>query len=80
MKKIVYIGTYLGFIGGIERYMQQSAQLLRRSGLAVHCLYLEQGGREQQSFADSFDSIQKFSPEKVGEMWLDLIKRLTEKK
>ena len=63
MKRVLYIGKYNGIVGGIERYMQQSAQLLRRSGLAVHCLYMEQGGREQQSFADSFDSIQKFSPE-----------------
>ena len=63
MKRILYIGKYNGIVGGIERYMQQSAQLLRKSGLAVHCLYMEQGGREQQSFADAFDSIQKFSPE-----------------
>ena len=39
MKNIVYIGKYNGIIGGIERYMQKSAELLRRNGLLVHYLY-----------------------------------------
>ena len=63
MKNIVYIGKYNGIIGGIERFMQNSAVLLRRNGFAVHCFYTENGGKNQESFAASFDSITKFSPE-----------------
>ena len=63
MKKILYIGKYNGIIGGIERYMQKSAQLLRRNGFAVHYLYTDNGGKEQGSFASAFDSISEFSPE-----------------
>ncbi len=63
MKNILYIGRYNGIIGGIERYMQQSAELLRRSGFSVHYLYTENGGREQEKFAAAFDSIQIFSAE-----------------
>jgi hypothetical protein len=63
MKNIIYIGRYNGIIGGIERYMQQSAELLRRNGYAVHYLYTENGGREQEKFAQSFDSTGMFAPE-----------------
>ena len=49
MKNILYIGRYNGIIGGIERYMQKSAELLRRNGFAVHYLYTENGGREQEN-------------------------------
>ena len=61
MKNVLYIGKFNGIIGGIERYMQQSAGLLRRSGFAVRYLFTEDGGREQQSFAAAFDGIEKFS-------------------
>jgi len=50
MKNILYIGKYNGIIGGIERYMQNSANLLRRNGFTVHYLYTEEGGREQELF------------------------------
>ena len=63
MKNILYIGKYNGIIGGIERFMQNSAELLRRNGFAVHCFYTENGGKDQGSFAAAFDSITKFSPE-----------------
>ena len=35
MKNILYIGKYNGIIGGIERYMQKSADLLRQNGLLI---------------------------------------------
>ena len=63
MKNILYIGKYNGIIGGIERYMQKSAELLRRNGFAMHCFYTEKGGKDQESFAAAFDSIAEFSPE-----------------
>ena len=62
MKNIVYIGKYNGIIGGIERYMQKSAELLRSNGFAVHCFYTEKGGKDQESFAAAFDSVTEFSP------------------
>ena len=43
MKNILYIGKYNGIVGGIERYMQKSAELLRRNAFAVHYLYTENG-------------------------------------
>ena len=63
MTNILYIGKYNGIIGGIERYMQKSAELLRRNGFAVHYLYTENGGKEQENFASAFDTVQIFSPE-----------------
>ncbi len=63
MKNILYIGRYNGIIGGIERYMVNSAKLLRRNGFAVHYLYTENGGRNQAEFAQSFDSVKMFAPE-----------------
>ena len=54
MKNIVYIGQYNGIIGGIERYMQKSAEILRRNGFAVQCLYMEEGGRDQHIFSAAF--------------------------
>ena len=63
MKNILYISKYNGIVGGIERYMQKSAELLRRNSFAVHYLYTENGGKEPESFANAFDTVQIFSPE-----------------
>ena len=48
MKQILYIGKYNGIIGGIERYMQNSADLLQKNGFAVHYRYIEDGGKDQE--------------------------------
>lgn len=61
MKSIVYIGKFLGIIGGIERYMQHSAILLRRNGFTVHYLYTGETTRNAEEFTAAFDSVQKFS-------------------
>ena len=63
MKTILYIGKYNGIIGGIERYMQKSAELLRHNDFTVHYLHTETGGNDPEKFAAAFDSIGKFSPE-----------------
>ena len=73
MKNIVYIGKYNGIIGGIERYMQKSAELLRRNGLLVHYLYTENGGKDQAAFAQAFDSINVFSPENTLLQTADIV-------
>ena len=63
MKNILYIGKYNGIVGGIERYMQKSAELLRRNGFTVNYLYTENGGRDQENFAGAFASLAEFSPD-----------------
>ncbi|MBE6398874.1 MAG: glycosyltransferase family 4 protein [Lentisphaerae bacterium] len=62
MKNILYIGKYNGIIGGIERYMQKSAVLLRQNGFAVHYRFIENGGKDQAAFAAAFDSVKPFLP------------------
>ena len=61
MKNILYIGKYNGIIGGIERYMQKSAELLKRNGFAVHLRYFETGGKNTCEFAAAFASVKLFS-------------------
>ena len=63
MKNILYIGKYNGIIGGIERYMQKSAELLRQNGFAVHYRYIENGGKDENAFAAAFTTIKKFTPD-----------------
>ena len=62
MKNILYIGKYNGIIGGIERYMQKSAELLRSNGFTVHYCYIENGGRDESAFAAAFTTVKKFIP------------------
>ena len=62
MKNILYIGKYNGIIGGIERYMQKSAGLLRSNGFTVHYRYIENGGRDESAFAAAFSAVKKFAP------------------
>ena len=73
MKNIVYLGKYNGIVGGIERYMQKSAELLRANGYQVHYLYTENGGREQAQLAGAFDSVALFSPESTCLKKADLV-------
>lgn len=63
MKTILYIGKFNGIIGGIERYMQQSAMLLRQNGFAVHYRYFEPGGKDHAAFEAAFSGVGFFSPE-----------------
>ena len=73
MKNILYIGKYNGIVGGIERYMQKSAELLRKNGFSVHCLYTDNGAREQACFAAAFDSIAPFVPESEAVSSADMV-------
>ena len=63
MKQILYIGKYNGIIGGIERYIQNSADLLQKNGFAVHYRYIEDGGKDQERFTGTFESVKIFSPD-----------------
>jgi len=41
MPRIRFVNQYAGIIGGIERYMERTAPLLRRNGFTVDCCYTE---------------------------------------
>ena len=73
MKNIVYIGKYNGIIGGIERYMQKSAELLRQNGFNIHYLHTDNGGKEQTKFAAAFDSVAEFSTDNTRIAEADII-------
>lgn len=73
MKNILYIGKYNGIIGGIERYMQKSADLLRRHGYTVHYRYIEPGGKDPEVFAAAFDSVKLFAPADEISKSVDLV-------
>jgi glycosyltransferase involved in cell wall biosynthesis len=51
--KILFIGRYAGFDGGVERYEHTAALLLRRNGYKVYCAYQEEG-REFENFSVAF--------------------------
>ena len=73
MKNILYIGKYNGIIGGIERYMQKSAELLQRNGFVLHYRYIEEGGKDQTAFASAFSSVKPFFPEDEALRAADLV-------
>ena len=73
MKNILYIGTYNGIIGGIERYIQNSAILLRKNNYIVNYLYTTCGGVDKEIFAKSFDLMAKFDPENLAIKEADII-------
>ena len=41
MARIRFVNQYAGIIGGIERYMERTAPLLRQNGFQVDCCYAE---------------------------------------
>ncbi len=61
MKNVVYIGRYLGIVGGIERYMLRSAQLLRNQGVRVSYLHSGEMARDELRFAAAFDAVSRFT-------------------
>jgi len=54
MPRIRFVNQYAGIIGGIERYMERTAQILRRNGFAVDCLYAEKT-QDSERFLAAFD-------------------------
>ena len=54
MPRIRFVNQYAGIIGGIERYMERTAQLLRRNGFTVDCCYAEKT-RDPERFLAAFD-------------------------
>jgi glycosyltransferase involved in cell wall biosynthesis len=54
MPRIRFVNQYAGIIGGIERYMERTAQLLRRNGFTVDCCYAEKT-QDSERFLAAFD-------------------------
>ena len=61
--KILFIGRYAGFDGGIERYEHTVAGLLQRDGYEVCCAYQEKS-REYATFASAFQQMLR-----LDEIW-----------
>lgn len=54
MPRIRFVNQYAGIIGGIERYMERTALLLRRNGFTVDCCYAEKT-QDSERFPAAFD-------------------------
>ena len=54
MPRIRFVNQYAGIIGGIERYMERTALLLRRNGFTVDCCYVEKT-QDSGRFLAAFD-------------------------
>jgi len=60
MPHIRFINQYAGFIGGVERYMERTALLLRRNGFTVDCCYAETA-QDSERFLSAFDRSETIS-------------------
>ena len=64
MPRIRFVNQYAGIIGGIERYMERTALLLRRNGFTVDCCY-EEKTQDAERFLSAFDRAETIS-ESIG--------------
>ena len=60
MPRIRFVNQYAGIIGGIERYMERTALLLRRNGFTVDCCYAEKT-QDSEHFLAAFDHAETIS-------------------
>ena len=60
MTRIRFVNHYAGIIGGIERYMERTALLLRANGFSVDCCYLEKT-QDAERFLAAFDRAETIS-------------------
>ncbi len=60
MPRIRFVNQYAGIIGGIERYMERTALLLRRNGFTVDCCYVEKT-QDSERFLAAFDHAETIS-------------------
>ena len=56
LNRILFIGEHCGFVGGIERYMHQAAQLLAEDGVDVDALCFEEA-RGSEPFRKAFRNV-----------------------
>ena len=60
MPRIRFVNQYAGIIGGIERYMERTARLLRQNGFTVDCCYAERT-QDSERFLAAFDHAESIS-------------------
>ena len=60
MPRIRFVNQFAGIIGGIERYMERTAPLLRRNGFSVDCCYAEKT-KDAERFLAAFDRAETIS-------------------
>ena len=60
MTRIRFVNHYAGIIGGIERYMERTALLLRANGFSVDCCYAEKT-QDAERFLAAFDRAETIS-------------------
>ena len=60
MPRIRFVNQYAGIIGGIERYMERTALLLRRNGFTVDCCHAEKT-QDSDRFLAAFDHAETIS-------------------
>ena len=60
MPRIRFVNQYAGIIGGIERYMERTALLLRSNGVSVDCCYAEKA-QDSDRFLAAFDRAETIS-------------------
>ena len=60
MPRIRFANQYAGIVGGIERYMERTALLLRQNGFTVDCCYAEKT-QDAERFLSAFDRAETIS-------------------
>ena len=60
MPHIRFVNQYAGIIGGVERYMERAALLLRANGVSVDCCYAETA-QNSDRFLAAFDRAETIS-------------------
>ncbi len=55
-KRIVFVNTNCGFVGGVERYIHKVAGLLKNNGWKVYGFFEKKAGT-QEGFAEAFDNV-----------------------
>ena len=73
--RILFISERAGFAGGIERFIFQTAGLLRQAGATVYGCF-QRPDREKERFAENFDRI--CTPEDLPEADFAVIHRITD--
>lgn len=73
--RILFISERAGFAGGIERFIFQTAGLLRQAGATVYGCF-QRPDRDRERFAENFDRI--FPPDALPEADFIVVHRITD--
>ena len=74
-ERILYVGEFTGFAGGIERYAWQTARLLRAAGMCVDYLGTEPA-RDETLFRTGFRKVLSSSVPADGNYGLVVLHKL----